>query len=248
MSPFTSCIIFRSGLLAALTGLISLIGPLFLATGQAHAATIVLDPGHGGIDGGAAGGNNIAEKQFTLTLAKKIAAKLAARHRVELTRTADIALTPADRAAVANHLRADLMISLHAAVAPYCGNRTAALYTHNDERLAMASGTSPQGSQAESDANRPAWNKLQIRHQYQSRKVAATIKGSFVDSGAFDQVTISGVPLVTLMGADLPAVMIEVGCMHPSVSVDSQMVEAQQNDFAESIAIAIETAISEMMR
>lgn len=248
MSAFKASLIFRSGLLAALTGLISLIGPFFLSTDQAHAATIVLDPGHGGIDGGAASDNNVAEKQFTLALAKKIAAKLAARHRVELTRSADIALAPADRAAVANHLQADLMISLHAAVAPYCGNRTATLYTHNDEHLAVASGTSTQGSTAESDVDRPAWNKLQIRHQYQSRKAAATIKASFVDSAAFDHVTISGVPLVTLMGADLPAVMIEVGCMHRSVSVNSQMVEGQLNDFAESIAIAIETAISEMMR
>ena len=143
---------FRTRFLASLLGFLTLIGLLLLPALPSQAAVIVLDPGHGGNDSGADRGNKFAEKQFTLALAQKIAALLEARHRVELTRTADVQMAPADRAAVANHLRADLMISLHAAVAPYCSDRTAAVYYHNDERLKIPFGTSSKGMPTELDA------------------------------------------------------------------------------------------------
>ena len=149
----------RSRVFVTLIAFLSLIGPLFLPVPITQAATIVLDPGHGGNDGGAGSGSELAEKQFTLALSQKIAILLAPRHRVELTRTADVAMAPADRAAVANHLQADLMISLHAAVAPYCSNRTTVVYYHNDDRLTFPSGMSVLGSPAESDADRPAWGQ-----------------------------------------------------------------------------------------
>jgi N-acetylmuramoyl-L-alanine amidase len=122
-------------------------------------------------------------------------------------------LAPADRAAVANHLQADLMISLHAAVAPYCSDRTAAIYYHNDERLTIPFSNSFKGIRPNRIADRPAWAKLQMQHQHQSQNLAATLKQSLGDSEAFDSVTVSGMPLAPLMGADLPAVLVEVGCI-----------------------------------
>ena len=225
-----------------------LIGSFFLPACTVQAALIILDPGHGGSDGGAGGGSAFSEKQFTLALAQQIADRLAAQHRVELTRTSDIHMAPADRAALANHLRADLMVSLHTAVAPYCGNRTAAVYYHNDERLSMPSGTSIQGALAEADTDRPAWAKLQIRHHHQSQYLAATLKQVLGDSQTFDSVTVSGVPLVALMGADLPAVLLEVGCMHPTTVPTPQMLQQQINEYAEIIAKAIQKAVSGLAR
>lgn len=220
--------------------LVALISFLFLPSFPARAATIVLDPGHGGSDGGAGSRSEFPEKQFTLALAQKIAGRLAARHRVELTRTADIKMAPADRAAVANHLQADLMISLHAAVAPYCGNRMAAVYYHNDERLAFPAEISIP---VDPISDRPAWARLQIRHQRQSQHLAATIKQALIDTGIMDDVTVSDAPLVALIGADLPAVLLEVGCFHPTATPDARALEQQLNDYAESIAKAIETAL-----
>ena len=233
----------RPRLLASLLGFLTLIGLLLLPALPSQAAVIVLDPGHGGNDSGADRGNKFAEKQFTLALAQKIAALLEARHRVELTRTADVQMAPADRAAVANHLRADLMISLHAAVAPYCSDRTAAVYYHNDERLKIPFGSSSKGMPTELDADQPAWNQLQIQHQHQSQHLATTLKQSLGDSDTFDSVSVSGIPLVPLMGADLPAVLVEVGCMHPAASTDPQTLKQQLDWFAASLANAIETAL-----
>ncbi len=248
MVALISFAIFRTRALVTLLGFMPLVGLCLLPAVHSQAAVIVLDPGHGGNDSGAGRGSEFAEKQFTLALAQKIATLLETRHRVELTRTADLQMAPADRAALANHLRADLMISLHAAVAPYCSDRTALVYYHNDERLKIPFGTSSQGIPAESITDRPAWNRLQIRHQHQSQKLAVTFKQSLGGSGTFDSVTISGVPLAPLMGADLPAVLVEVGCMHPAAATNRQTLERQLNGYAAALATAIETALIGLAR
>ncbi|WP_319521852.1 N-acetylmuramoyl-L-alanine amidase [uncultured Desulfosarcina sp.] len=204
----------------------------------AFAATVVLDPGHGGNNEGAGSGSAFSEKRFTLALAQAVAAALSSKHRVELTRSADIELAPADRAAVANHLKADLMVSLHAAVAPYCSDRTAAVYIHNDERLVMGSGKTES-----SKSDPPAWETLQIRHQQNSQTVAEEIRIALEASGAFDHVAVYTAPLIALMGADLPAVLLEVGCIHPTVALTKDQYEQQLNAYAGPIAAAIETAL-----
>lgn len=223
------------------------IGVVLLLSYPCPAATIVLDPGHGGGDNGAGNGKNFTEKQFTLALVQKIASLLPTRHRVELTRTSDIAMSPTDRAAMANHVGADLMISLHAGVTPYCDNRNAAVYYHNEDRLSIPSGMSVQNGSAEPDTDLPVWPKLQIRHQHQSQYLAATVKRSLLDSGSFDHVSVRKVPLAPLMGADLPAVLIEVGCLHPSATPSTSMTDQELQKVAQSIAKAIETASKELL-
>jgi N-acetylmuramoyl-L-alanine amidase len=50
-------------------------------------------------------------------------------------------------------------------------------------------------------------------------------------------------PLAPLMGADLPAVLVEVGCFHPTATLDAQAIERQLTEYADAIAKAIETAL-----
>lgn len=234
----------RPCLTALNTAIALMVGFLLSITvgyGQAEpvfAATIVLDPGHGGRDEGAGSGSAFWEKRFTLALAQAVAAALSPPQRVELTRSADIELAPADRAALANHLKADLMVSLHAAVAPYCSDRTAAVYVHYDERLVMDSVKSKA-----SDSDSPAWETLQIRHQQGSQTVAEEIRLALEASGAFDRVAIYKAPLIALMGADLPAVLLEVGCIHPTVALTKDQYEKQLRAYAGPIATAIEAAL-----
>lgn len=238
----------RSRMVVSLIGFVLLAGSFFLSPCPARAATIVLDPGHGGNDGGACSSGEFPEKQFTLALARDIAGLLAKRHQVVLTRTADIDLSPADRAAVANHLQANVMISLHAAVAPYCDNRTAAVFYHNEERLSFPPEISIPGAPDGLDSDRPVWARLQIRHQHLSKHLAATIRQALIDGGTVDAVTVSSAPLVALMGADVPAVLLEVGCLHPTVPLTSRQFKQQLADYAEPIAAAIETAVDELTR
>ncbi len=77
-------------------------------------AEVALDPGHGGGEVGAEGPNGLAEKDLNLTLAKRTATELRARGiSVVLTRTADYRIPLSSRAAIANTLGAELMVSIH---------------------------------------------------------------------------------------------------------------------------------------
>ena len=83
--------------------------PLF----DAYRRIIVLDPGHGGRESGARGADGTAEKSVTLELARLIAAELQRDYKVTLTRTDDYHVDLDNRTALANHLKADVFVSLH---------------------------------------------------------------------------------------------------------------------------------------
>jgi N-acetylmuramoyl-L-alanine amidase len=78
--------------------------------------TIVIDPGHGGVDPGTIGPDGTYEKDVVLSMALDFADLLAAtRHyRVMLTRSADEFIALRDRVARARVWHADLFLSLHA--------------------------------------------------------------------------------------------------------------------------------------
>jgi len=76
---------------------------------------VVVDPGHGGeVDTGAVGANGLMEKNLNLTVAQALEAKLVVREiPVILTRTADYAARLGTRTALADHVGADLLLSIH---------------------------------------------------------------------------------------------------------------------------------------
>ncbi|HEV3472616.1 MAG TPA: N-acetylmuramoyl-L-alanine amidase, partial [Actinomycetota bacterium] len=77
-------------------------------------ATIVLDPGHGGDDRGAADANGRNEATLCWAIAQSLARHLSrAGATVRLTRSGDEELDASERARRANELGADLFISLH---------------------------------------------------------------------------------------------------------------------------------------
>lgn len=107
--------------------------PKTVVASSGPSRTIVLDPGHGGFESGAARtGPLLIEKDLVLDIAKRLAVRLrAAGHRVTLTRESDsqVNVTGADlngdgrvdvdddlqaRVDIANDARADVFLSLHA--------------------------------------------------------------------------------------------------------------------------------------
>ncbi|WP_179395499.1 N-acetylmuramoyl-L-alanine amidase [Lacticaseibacillus absianus] len=77
-------------------------------------ATILLDPGHGGVDSGALSTGGKYEKTYTLQMAKVIGSALSAQGaNVVYTRDSDKFVDLAPRAAESNTLHADAFISLH---------------------------------------------------------------------------------------------------------------------------------------
>ncbi len=75
---------------------------------------IVLDPGHGGSDFGAIGPSGTPEKTVTLAVANRLKDLLeAAGATVNMTRYGDEHLGLYERVAIANDLKADLLLSIH---------------------------------------------------------------------------------------------------------------------------------------
>ncbi len=97
--------------------------------------TVVIDPGHGGIDGGAEGKHVGAEKNITLKIALKLKSELEkSRHlKVLMTRTADTFVSLSERVGFARRNQADLMISLHADTLRQKQIRGATIYTLSKE-------------------------------------------------------------------------------------------------------------------
>ncbi len=80
---------------------------------------IVIDPGHGGSELGGAGSLGQPEKTIVLPIALRVAALLRAQGAdVRLTRSQDTRVPLYDRPLLAEHLGADLLISLHANALP----------------------------------------------------------------------------------------------------------------------------------
>jgi N-acetylmuramoyl-L-alanine amidase len=95
--------------------------PRVTAARGANPPLVVIDPGHGGQDGGASSPFVAApEKDLTLALGLAIRDALAAtgRVRVAMTRADDRYLLLEDRYRIARRLDADLFISIHADAAP----------------------------------------------------------------------------------------------------------------------------------
>jgi N-acetylmuramoyl-L-alanine amidase len=93
--------------------------------------TVVIDPGHGGIDPGAVGLNNTLEKDVVLAFSQELAAQLRAtgRYEVILTREDDTFLSLNQRVEFARNHRADIFLSIHADSFSMDNVRGMAVYT-----------------------------------------------------------------------------------------------------------------------
>lgn len=92
--------------------------PLFAqkgSKGKEKPFTLVIDPGHGGVDPGALG-RNAKEKEINLKVSKLLASMIEEEFpevKIIFTRKTDVQIPLAKRATIANNANADLFISIH---------------------------------------------------------------------------------------------------------------------------------------
>jgi N-acetylmuramoyl-L-alanine amidase len=177
---------------------------------------VVVDAGHGGHDPGAVGPSGLAERDVTLALAKKIEDTLAASCTVYLTRDGDYWLDVDKRTAVANHFRADVFISLHASGSLHHEAQGMAIFYYGP---GTGQGLSPQPVAPVGDSGQTlhSWDQLQLKHTAQSKRLADLVHDQLV--ARFNPVDrgVQSVPCLVLRGADMPAVLVEIGYVsHPS--------------------------------
>lgn len=97
--------------------------------------TIVIDPGHGGVDPGSRSLTGVDEKKIALVYARELKRKLEAggRYRVVLTRDKDIFIRLRDRIGFAERMEGDLFVSLHANNHDSSKIRGASVYTLSEK-------------------------------------------------------------------------------------------------------------------
>ena len=101
---------------------------------SARPFTVVLDAGHGGIDGGARGLTGTEEKDVTLAFVQELQALLGENPsiRTVLTRSDDTFLPLAERVQIARQNEADIFIAVHADTISAHGLRGATVYTNSE--------------------------------------------------------------------------------------------------------------------
>jgi N-acetylmuramoyl-L-alanine amidase len=189
---------------------------------------IVIDPGHGGIEEGAIGPTGQREKEIALDLARKLKAVLSRDPKlsVVLTRDDDRLVGLDERTAIANHNRADLFLSIHLNASRRANARGAETYflsadATDDEARTLAalenraSGVEERsikaGGEERRDLDLVLWDMAQNQYLAESSLLAESMQAHL---NAFARAPDRGVrqaPFRVLMGATMPAILVEVG-------------------------------------
>ncbi|MCI6988788.1 MAG: N-acetylmuramoyl-L-alanine amidase [Campylobacter sp.] len=192
--------------------------------------TIVIDPGHGGKDPGAVG-NGLKEKNLVLQIGLKLGNELKKRgYKVHYTRSTDKFIELRDRTKFANNKKADMFISIHMNAAPnkakaksFSGFETFFLSPARSERSKNAAALENKGSMEEMNyfSKQTFLNFLNREKIIASNKLAIDIQRYTLDNvSKKHKIKDGGVreaPFWVLVGALMPAVLIEAGYItHPT--------------------------------
>ena len=216
---------------------------------------IVIDPGHGGKDPGAPGYiKNIWEKDITLILAKKLAAKLRNKLNCEvvLTRATDTYISLEERTAIANTEKADLFISLHCNASKNKQLRGFETYFLNlatdDQAIAVAARENATSRKNISDLESILNDLMQNAKIKESSRLALMVQNSMVSymKTKYSQIINLGVkqaPFYVLIGARMPAILIEASFLSNKTACKRMITEKYQDNLCDSIANGVENYI-----
>lgn len=191
---------------------------------------IVIDAGHGGKDPGAVGYKRYREKVIVLSIAQNLKKVLVARgFKVFMTRDSDKFIKLSNRTKFANRKKADLFISIHANAA----GKKIAKQVHGIECFFLSKSRSARAKRVAAKENSADLSEMDIYgkqsflNTLNSHNIVAANKLAIdLQRGAlaslcktYKKVKDAGVregPFWVLVGAQMPAVLVEVGFItHP---------------------------------
>lgn len=186
--------------------------------------TVVIDPGHGGMESGARGRSGILEKDLALDISRKLE-RIIQRNltfHVILTRDKDVDLSLENRAAIANNNKAFLFISIHFN-SSYRGEARGpetfflSLNATDEEarRLAYLENNSKEfeesiAADSEDEILMILWDMAQAAYLKQSSQLAESIQSQLNGLLGTRNRGIKQAPFKVLTGVACPAVLVEV--------------------------------------
>jgi N-acetylmuramoyl-L-alanine amidase len=235
----------------------TLVGLAFALVGATRAdeRVIAVDAGHGGVDHGARAASGLLEKDVALAVARALSSELQARgFRVVLTRERDEFVELARRTEIANAARAELFVSIHANSSPLArvqGPETyfLSLEASDDEALRVATLENHvfANAAAVDDSGdlvgAVLGDLIRTDHLRASSALAARVQHALAELGAPGR-GVKQAPFVVLMGANMPAVLLEIGFL--SNSDDARRLG--QRDHRRRLARGIAAAVCDFLR
>jgi N-acetylmuramoyl-L-alanine amidase len=206
--------------------------------------TVVIDPGHGGPEVGAKGPSGTLEKDVTLAIARKLRTAIANSLGLQtfLTRDRDQEVALDDRPSFANNYKADLFISIHANASRSHGARGAEVYflsyqatDEESRRVALMEGEVPQAAGGGSDLALILWDMAQAEHLEESSALASRIQEELAVVTGSEGRGVKQAPFRVLVGAAMPAVLVEVAFISNSDEEKLLVSEAHQNKVVAAI-------------
>lgn len=210
---------------------------------------VVIDPGHGGVDGGARATNGLEEKNIVLAFALKLQSLLVetGRFDVALTRDTDTFLTLSDRLALARQNQADLFISLHADSFDQPDVRGASIYTRgdlatsdldriladNENKVDLIAGFSPPDDEGAVDV---LVDLLARETRRQSYLAGQELIEQLEPSVQLRRFPLRQADFFVLNSPDIPSVLIELGFLSNSDDTQNLTTDAWLDRVAAALA------------
>jgi N-acetylmuramoyl-L-alanine amidase len=211
--------------------------------------TIVIDPGHGGTEHGARGPSGTLEKHVVLSIARQLKAAIEARLgiRVLLTRSGDETVGLDARAAFANNNKADMFVSIHANASVRSSVTGAEVFYVTLGEY----GNAARGNAAEPGALLPTlgggeravdlilWEMAQAQHLNESARLARIIEGEMRQRMPMSPRAIQQAPFRVLVGANMPAVLVETGFITNPVEEKRLSTPEYQSQVVNALLVAV---------
>ncbi|MBC8131217.1 MAG: N-acetylmuramoyl-L-alanine amidase [Rhizobiaceae bacterium] len=228
--------------------------PSSAATVPDRSYTVVVDPGHGGVDNGAVGKQGTLEKEVNLAFAKALRDALGKNDHIEvrLTREDDRFVSLSDRSDIAREAKADIFISMHADSIRYPDIRGATVYTLSER---ASDQLSREIAESENSADRfvdPEWEKgepevFDILIELMRRETDSF--SQHFAAGLVQELGRHKIRLIrnpqraagfkVLTAPDVPSVLVELGYLSNVDDEELLLDESWREDTANAIADAV---------
>jgi N-acetylmuramoyl-L-alanine amidase len=253
----------------ATTAAVATSGGVADATGTAKAAelpdarpTVVIDPGHGGIDNGTQAGGE-SEKNLVLgfALALRDRVEKAGKYRVIMTRTDDTFIPLGDRVRIARNQSAALFVSIHADALPRREGdaQGATIYTLSDkasdaeaERLAELENKADaiggvNLTEEPTDVADILIDLAQRETRTFSNRFARLLKNEMKTTARMHKHPLKSAGFKVLKAPDVPSVLIELGYVSNKSDLEHLVSDNWRSKTVGSVAQAIDAFFARRM-
>lgn len=225
---------------------------------------VAIDPGHGGEDPGSIGPARNYEKNITLAISKKVAAKLNATSNIKavLTRTGDYYVNLNKRSEIARKNKALLLVSIHADSYTTSGPRGASVFVlstrranteiarwvvKKEEQSELLGGGGVLLAKNSNDRNvSQTVLDLQFSHsQTEGNKLALNVIDELKQVTHMHKSKPVYASLAVLKSPDIPSILVETGFISNPAEEKLLIENYHQNRLADGIANAIKQYFKE---